>query len=105
MTQRDRWKKRDVVVRYHAFCDALREYLPGFVVPDRVGLRFSIPMPNSWSPKKRASLAGTPHTQRPDIDNLAKAFLDALCVEDSYVTHLRLEKYWSEQGAIEIMEY
>jgi Holliday junction resolvase RusA-like endonuclease len=106
MTQRDRWAKRPVVLRYFTYCDSLRSLVPsGYVVPDQLTLRFYISMPKSWSAKKRGLLEGKSHQQRPDIDNLAKAFLDALCEEDSYVSHLRLEKYWSTSGAIEVDEY
>lgn len=45
---------------------------------------------------------GTPHQQRPDIDNYAKAFLDALCEDDSYVYDLRAEKYWGRQASITV---
>ena len=31
---------------------------------------FIMPMPKSWSKKKRAAMDGKPHTARPDIDNL-----------------------------------
>lgn len=102
MTQRDRWAKRSVVVRYFAYCDSLRAALPGFVVPDRLGLEFSIPMPKSWSAKKRVLLKGKPHKQRPDIDNLAKAFMDALADDDSYIYSLKAEKYWDESGSIKV---
>ncbi len=106
MTQRDRWAKRPTVVKYYAYCDELRLRVPsGYVVPNQLTLKFFISMPKSWSQKKRALCEGRPHEQRPDIDNLAKAFLDALCEEDSYVSKLKLEKYWSTSGAIEVSEY
>jgi Holliday junction resolvase RusA-like endonuclease len=103
MTQRDKWAKRKVVVRYFEYCDALRLALPGFVVPDRLVLRFSIAMPKSWSKKKRVLLKGKPHTQKPDIDNLAKAFMDALADDDSYIYSLTAEKYWDESGSIRVL--
>lgn len=109
MTQRDRWKKRPVVLRYHAYCDLLRAEWNNLTssadVPERLVLRFNIPMPMSWSLKKRTAHFGQPHQQRPDIDNLAKAFMDALCEDDSYVYSLKAEKYWSDEGSIEILEY
>lgn len=104
MTQRDRWAKRPAVVRYHAFCDEIRELYQQEVTP-QLALRFYITMPQSWSKKKRLEMEGKPHQQRPDIDNLIKAFLDALCEDDSYVYAIRGEKYWSEQGSIEVVEY
>lgn len=102
MTQRDRWAKRPAVVTYYAYCDKLRELLPEYRVPEELELEFGIPMPASWSAKKRGQLAGKPHTQRPDIDNLCKAYMDALCENDSYIHTLRASKVWSEQGYIKI---
>jgi Holliday junction resolvase RusA-like endonuclease len=105
MTRADRWKQRPIVLKYWDFCNELNrqaiklEYIPG----DRVGLIFYIPMPKSWSKKKREQMLGKPHKQRPDIDNLAKAFLDALLKEDSYVYSLSAEKYWSNEGSILVL--
>ena len=105
MTRADKWKKRPVVVKYFDFCNKLRamctklDYRPG----DKVSLIFYIPMPKSWSKKKREEMLGKPHKQKPDIDNLCKAFLDALLEEDSFVFSLTAEKYWSSQGSIVIM--
>lgn len=104
MTQRDRWAKRPAVVRYYAFCDSLRE-LYTVEVPPELAIRFNVTMPKSWSKKKRLEMEGKPHQQRPDIDNLLKAFMDALCEDDSYIYAVRAEKQWSEQGSIEVLEY
>lgn len=103
MTQRDKWAKRPAVVRYYAFCDSLR-VLYTKEVPPVLALRFNITMPRSWSQKKRLEMEGKPHQQRPDIDNLIKAFLDALCEDDSYVYSIKGEKYWSLQGSLEVVE-
>lgn len=102
MTQRDRWAKRPAVVRYYAFCDSLRELVKDEVPPVLV-LRFNITMPKSWSNKKRLEMVGKPHQQRPDIDNLIKAYMDALCEDDSYVWSVKAQKQWSEQGSIEVL--
>jgi Holliday junction resolvase RusA-like endonuclease len=74
----------------------------GFTPPDAgMRLEFFLPMPPSWSKKKRARMKGQPHRQKPDIDNLVKSFLDALLGDDSTVWHLAgQEKRWSEHGYI-----
>lgn len=110
MTQRDRWAQRPAVLRYRQYCDDLRmhwslRYDTPREVPERLALRFYITMPVSWSKKKRLEMIGAPHQQRPDIDNLVKAFLDALCEDDSYVYAIKAEKYWSEEGGLEVEEY
>lgn len=106
MTQADKWKKRPAVLRYRDFCDQLRAAAEdlGFTVPEAgMGLSFRIPMPDSWSKKKRAAMEGTPHQQRPDVDNLVKAVLDALLPEDSRVWHLSgIEKRWAAVGCIDV---
>ncbi len=67
-------------------------------------ITFVIPMPQSWSKKKRAQHAGKPHQQKPDKDNLEKALLDAVFDEDSHVWDGRVTKIWGEKGQIIIEE-
>lgn len=98
-TQRDRWAKRPVVVRYYAFADELRLKYNGNL-PPKITLQFIMPMPKSWSNKKRELMYMAPHQQRPDIDNLVKAVLDSLCEDDSYVHTVNASKVWGEEGAI-----
>lgn len=101
MTQRDKWQKRPAVLRYRAFCDECR--LLGVVVPESgAHIVFNMPMPASWSKKKRAEMLGQPHQQRPDVDNLGKAIFDAVLPDDSVVWDIRMTKVWAETGAIEI---
>lgn len=103
MTQRDKWKQRPAVVKYRAYCDELRLLMPGYELGISLDLKFYLPMPKSWSTKKRAEMNGTYHDQKPDIDNLAKAFMDAFKSEDKHVAVLKCEKYWAEVGGIEVL--
>jgi Holliday junction resolvase RusA-like endonuclease len=100
MTQRDRWKKRPVVLKYHAYKDELR--LRGVKLPDRHHVTFILPMPASWSKKKKKSLYGKPHQQRPDADNLIKGLWDALFEEDSHIWDFRVTKIWGTEGMIKV---
>lgn len=103
MTQRDKWAKRPAVLRYRAFCDQVRD--AGASVPESgAHIVFHLAMPASWSKRKRAEMAGKPHQQKPDVDNLAKALLDACLAEDQGVWDVRVTKVWAEQGGIEIRE-
>lgn len=106
MTQSDKWHKRPAVVRYREFCDRLRAEAArqGFVPTDAgMYLRFWLPMPKSWSKKKKRAMIGRPHQQKPDADNIEKAFLDALMTDDSTVWHIAgREKRWHLHGAIEV---
>lgn len=102
-TQRDKWQRRPVIVRYHAYRDQLNLALPGYELGISVNLKFYLPMPKSWSKKKRAECLGTYHDQKPDADNLAKGFMDAFHSEDKHVAILHVEKYWADEGSIEIL--
>ena len=101
MTQRDKWQKRPAVLRYRAFCDEVRAH--GVRLPESdAHIIFHMPMPSSWSQRKRKEMIGQPHQQRPDLDNLIKALGDAVHVEDSGLWDYRATKVWAETGAIEI---
>ena len=99
-TQRDRWKKRPVVLRYHAYKDELR--LRRVKLPECHHVTFILPMPPSWSKKKQEALYGQPHRQRPDADNLLKGLWDALYEEDSHIWDCRVTKIWGTEGMIKV---
>ena len=103
MTRADKWRKRPEVLRYRAFCDEVR--LLGVDLPESGShVTFILPMPASWSKKKRAELNGRPHQQKPDVDNLTKSLLDALFEDDAYIWDVRVSKLWGEVGRIIIEE-
>ena len=62
MVQSDKWQKRPTVTKYFAFRDELKylaylnnlEKVPGALE----AIIFSVPMPKSWSEKKRAESPG-----------------------------------------------
>ena len=100
-TQSDKWKKRPSVMRYRAFADEVRYKrvdMPEF----GSHVIFYMPMPKSWSKKKKKEMAGTAHQQKPDVDNLIKALKDSLFADDSHIWDYRITKIWSEMGGIEI---
>ena len=104
MTRSDKWKERPAVVRYRQFADTLRAWASdnGFEPPEAgLSMTFFLPMPPSWSKKKRAAMEGKPHQQKPDKDNLEKAVWDAFFGDDSRVWQTRtVEKRWARNGAI-----
>lgn len=100
MTVSDKWKKRPCVLRYRAFADECR--LRGVKVTNGCSIVFRIPMPKSWSNKKKSEMNGKPHTQRPDIDNLLKSVMDAVLPEDSHIHSIYIKKQWAVTGQIEI---
>tara|TARA_R100000656_G_scaffold89330_1_gene65165 strand:+ start:1029 stop:1397 length:369 start_codon:yes stop_codon:yes gene_type:complete len=105
MTRKDKWLSpaRPCVQKYRKFADDLRqsilydEFVPGF----RLLLEFHIPMPKSWSKKKKLNMVGKPHQQTPDLDNLIKS-LDAIVPEDCGIWDISAKKFWAETGSIRL---
>lgn len=98
-SNRDKFAPRPRVQRYRAFRTevALRKVwapTPGDIVV------FLMPIPKSWSKRKKESLNGMPHEQVPDIDNLEKALLDACYTNDAHIWNLIPFKFWSDTPGI-----
>lgn len=103
MTRADKWKQRPPVMRYRMFCDEAR--LHQIELPDAgAHVTFVMPMPPSWSQKKRTAMNGKPHQSKPDCDNMLKALMDALFDDDSSIWDCRITKVWGEKGLIIIGE-
>lgn len=65
-------------------------------IPERIEeISFFMPIPRAMTKKQRERV-GTPHKQTPDIDNLFKAFTDAICKRDEHIWFVgRQTKTWS----------
>lgn len=100
MTQSDKWKKRPATKKYWNFKDQVQK--AGVAVNDGDTIVFHIPMPKSWSKKKKQQMAEQYHKQRPDCDNLLKALLDAIYDEDSHISNVSVIKRWAYDGYITI---
>lgn len=99
MVRSDAWKKRDCVQRYWAFKDLVKKHK--ISIPDSgAHIKFYIPMPVSWSKKRKGTLNGLPHRGKPDIDNLLKALMDAVFEDDSHIYNIQASKYLSYEGMI-----
>ena len=82
-------------MRYRAFADECR--LKRVKLPSHgATVTFYMPMPKSWSKKKKALHNGTPHKQRPDLDNYIKAWCDSVFEEDSVVWRFKASKLWTD---------
>jgi len=77
----------------------------GYKLPDILeDVTFCLPMPVSWSQKKKILMDGKPHQQTPDIDNLIKALFDSLTNSDANIHTLKnIRKIWGLEG--QIVEY
>lgn len=104
MTQRDKWKKRAVVERYFAYRDVVRlqANLEKFEISGELDITFHLPVTKSYKEKQKTAMHGLPHTSKPDIDNLLKAFLDCFD-EDKGVHTIKAKKIWTKDfGKIEV---
>lgn len=86
--------------KYYDYCNALQLLAKGVTIKETVDLVFVMPMPQSWSKKKKEAMMNKPHQQRPDLDNLIKAVLDALCKEDKHIHKIQAMKIWGSCGLI-----
>jgi len=105
MTQRDRWKKRQCVLDFFAFRDRIKQEIKKintFMIKeppfdwDNLTIIFLVPMPKSWSKKKKELMVGKPMQQRPDIDNYLKGLFDATHEEDSSIWKVTASKIWTD---------
>ncbi len=75
-------------------------------VPVEQGMHivFYLPVAKSWKKYKQKQMHLQLHQNRPDIDNLAKSFLDSLLQEDKHIADIRFTKRWvnQEKGYIDI---
>lgn len=98
--------RRAQVLRYLNYKRSLKlEFLKHGLKINEVleGVTFVMPMPPSWSKKKRDDHRGKKHQQVPDLDNLVKAFKDAILKRDEYVhTYNDIKKVWGDLGEINI---
>ena len=102
MTKSDAWKKRECVARYWNFKNELKRALSANDLPVPYEMVVFIPMPKSWSKKKRDAMRHTKHESKPDKDNIEKAILDSIFDDDSAVWSGLVSKLWADEGAIVI---
>lgn len=108
MTQRDKWAKRDCVMRYRAWADHLRllvHAIGGLPETERIldvswVARFE--PPKSTSKARRAGMIGQIHRVKPDRDNIDKAVLDVLFEKDQGIGCGTIRKEWAEQSSLTI---
>ena len=113
MTRSDKWKtnpnhidpmkrQRKAVKMYFDFKNNLvaQALQMKFQLDEYVDAVYFIPMPNSWSEKKKERMNGLPCKVKPDTDNITKAIKDALKKNDSDVWWEKAEKRWAYKGSI-----
>lgn len=115
MTRQDKFRgkpgkkpTRPCVARYWAFKDLVKYKIIfphcGDVTLNGKTIIFHMPMPEGWPDTKRDAHRGLPHLKVPDKDNLEKALMDAMFLDDSGVWDSRTIKLWADNGGIEILD-
>ncbi len=113
-TQRDRWAKRECVMRYRAYADqvclCVRQQVG--ILPEAAQIArldwvaYFVP-PLSWNNKKRLAAYDELHRVRPDLDNICKGIFDILFPGgDSAIAHGEYKKLWAPLARLVItVEY
>jgi Holliday junction resolvase RusA-like endonuclease len=74
-----------------------------------VSVKFIMPLPQSWTKKKRLEMEGKPHTSKPDIDNLLKGCFDSIngivFKDDNQVSWVKTSKVYGIEAGIEMEVY
>lgn len=104
MVRSDAWAGRKSVAEYWAYKDRLNLLAKQkrYKIGDTLDILFRLPMPESWSKKKKAKMNKQYHKQKPDLDNLVKGFTDALMPEDKSLCEINASKFWDLEGCIAI---
>lgn len=102
MIRSDAWKKRDCVLRYWGIKDSVVSQSKGFILGKAFIAIFVLPMPSSWSKKKKEKMNNSFHESKPDASNLLKAIEDILLKDDSKISFPITIKIWGYKQMIYI---
>lgn len=98
--------RKYAIKRYFDYKRALREEAQriGLVLPGKEAwIKFYVPMPKSWSKKKKNQMCFQLCEAKPDTDNFVKALKDSLLKNDAMMADYRSTKYYYDGvGHIEI---
>lgn len=102
------YKRRLQLEKYNKYKEELKREAKrvGFEMPMCCAwIKFYMPMPQSWSKKKRTQMNFKPKTSMPDLSNLIKAMEDGLLKQDNIIWDYRVSKYWydGKSGFIEVV--
>ena len=75
--------------------------------PHSVEIAAYVPMPASWGKRKKAEALNSPHTQKPDVDNVTKAIFDGLngraWIDDGCVFRATVCAWWTDKpGRVDV---
>ena len=107
-SQSSRWKPTPHIQRYRCYRDELRIRCNAakFTLSDQIEMIFYLPMPKSWSKRRKLQMDNQPaKSNSKDIDNLAKAVMDALLPQDRHVWRIVASKFWAYSGGVHIKNF
>jgi Holliday junction resolvase RusA-like endonuclease len=117
LSQSDKWKinpnhidplkrQRKVVTNYYVFKNTLHYQAKQmqFELGKTLDALYLIPMPNTWSSKKKERMNGMPCEVKPDTDNITKGIKDTFRKNDSDIWYEKAEKRWAFKGSIIIFQ-
>ena len=117
LSQSDKWKinpnhidplkrQRKVVTNYYVFKNSLHYQAKQmqFELGKTLDALYLIPMPNTWSSKKKERMNGMPCEVKPDTDNITKGIKDTFRKNDSDIWYEKAEKRWAFRGSIIIFQ-
>lgn len=86
---------------------ALKHFDKPFDGPVEITVRAWFKVPDSWSRKKREATIWTPHTAKPDLDNLEKMVGDSwnriAWLDDSQIAKKDSAKLWADRDQMTII--
>jgi Holliday junction resolvase RusA-like endonuclease len=99
-------RQRPAVTKYFDFKNTIVKQAEqmGYQLGKHLEAVYLIPMPDSWSQKKKEKMNGLPCESKPDTDNITKGLKDALLKNDSAVWWEKAEKRWAFKGSIIIFK-
>lgn len=107
MTRRDKWAKTRTkqANKYMVFRNQLEWLLKeqNFELGYGIKIIFLLPFKKNWSKGQCELMRGQPHLEKPDADNMLKAFIDVACKRDEKVYNKDVHKFWWDRGLIVVM--
>lgn len=97
MTRRDKWKQRECVLHYRAWCDLARLVAFGNPLKKTMLSKPTVLNARFYFASGKQHRTG-PHIVKPDFDNCSKALADALFHNDQMIYKSHIEKYWCDGG-------
>lgn len=110
MTQKGKWKNARAQ-RYLDYKNEIgwqlkKHYKEPTLTAIGVKIKFYMPIPESWSNKKKCEHTGKPHIKKPDIDNLIKGIFDSangiVWQDDKQVVACEATKEYGDWSGFEI---